>query len=95
MREIAAGSAVISSQHRLFKLEDISVGLWVQFVGQEKKRDINYVSDAAFNYNGCESYDIVSHYVKPRAMLCMFKRHGSCCNKPIRTQSNIRGGAVL
>lgn len=89
--EIAAGAALISSGHNLFKLEDISVGAWVEFVGKEKKWHINYVSDSAFNYNGCEPYDIVSHYIRPRAMHCMFKKQGFCCYKP-RPQSRIRGG---
>ena len=94
MREIAAGAAVLASNHSLFKLEDISVGAWVEFVGKDRKWDINYVADSAFNYNGCDPYDIVSHYVKPRAMLCMHKKQGFCCYKPNLSRTQIRGGKL-
>ena len=92
--EIAAGAALKSSDHSLFKLEDISVGAWVEFVGMEKNWVINYEHDSAFNYNGCEPYDIVSHYIKPRAMLCMSKKQGNCCSKRTLNQPHIRGGTA-
>lgn len=91
MGEIAAGAALQSSNHSLFKLEDISVGAWVEFVGQEKNWIINYVHDPAFNYNGCDAYDVVSHYIKPRAMLCMFQRQHRCCTKRTLEQLHMRG----
>ena len=34
VREIAAGAALPSSNHTLFKLEDISMGAWVEHVGK-------------------------------------------------------------
>jgi len=36
VREIAAGAALKPQQHRLFKLEDIAMGSWVQFIGAER-----------------------------------------------------------
>lgn len=36
VREIAAGAALKPQKHRLFKLEDVAMGSWVQFVGREQ-----------------------------------------------------------
>jgi len=91
VREIAAGAALQSSNHSLFKLEDISVGAWVEYVGKALKWGINYIPDPSFNYNGCEQYDIVSHYIKPRAMLCMFKNDGACCTSRTLPKPHFRG----
>lgn len=91
VREIAAGAALQSSNHSLFKLEDISAGAWVEYVGKALKWNINYVRDPSFNYNGCDQYDTVSHYIKPRAMLCMFKNGGSCCTSRTHSKPHFRG----
>ena len=37
VREIAAGAALKPQRHRLFKLEDIAMGSWVEFVGRERR----------------------------------------------------------
>lgn len=91
MREIAAGAALKAQDHRIFKLEDIAVGSWIEFVAGEQRWRINYVSDAAFNFNGCAAYDVVSHYVKPRAMRCMFRNSGGCCTASTLRGSHLRG----
>jgi hypothetical protein len=37
VHEIAAGAALKPQRHRLFKLEDIAMGSWVEFVGRERR----------------------------------------------------------
>lgn len=37
MHEIASGAALKPQRHRLFKLEDIAMGSWVEFVGKERR----------------------------------------------------------
>lgn len=37
VREIAAGAALKPQRHRLFKLEDIAMGSWVEHVGRERR----------------------------------------------------------
>lgn len=34
--EIAAGAALMPQAHRLFKLEDIAMGSWIEFIQQER-----------------------------------------------------------
>lgn len=94
MREIAAGAAMKTNNHKIFKLEDIAVGSWIEFVAKEKKWDITYVMDNGFNYNGCSAYDVVSHYVKPKGMRCSFKNDGACCTASSLARSHLRGGGT-
>lgn len=37
VHEIAAGAALKPQRHRLFKLEDIAMGSWVEHVGRERR----------------------------------------------------------
>lgn len=94
VREIAAGAALKPQKHQVFKLEDIAVGSWIEFVGAERGWEINYVPDPAFNYMGCNGQDAVSHYIKPQNMRCMFKSEGACCSAASLNQQHLRGGGV-
>lgn len=89
--EVAAGAALKPQNHRIFKLEDVAVGSWIDFVAKENRWDIQYVFDAAFNYNGCNANDAVSHYIKPRNMRCMFKNKGMCCTASSLSRLHMRG----
>lgn len=93
VQEIAAGAALKAQDHQMFKLEDIAVGSWVEWVGKDRMWDIHYVADQAFNYNGCNGQDAVSHYIKPRGMRCMFKNGGACCKASSLSQPHLRGGS--
>ena len=80
VREVAAGAALKAMNHRIFKLEDIAMGSWVEYVAKERGWGVQYMSHAGFNFVGCSTADVVSHYVRPAQARCMFKHEGrSCC----------------
>ncbi len=80
VREVAAGAALKAMNHRIFKLEDIAMGSWVDYVAKERGWGVQYMSHAGFNFVGCSTADIVSHYVRPAQARCMFQHEGrSCC----------------
>ena len=80
VREVAAGAALKASNHRIFKLEDIAMGSWVEYVAKERGWGVQYMSHAGFNFAGCASTDVVSHYIRPAQARCMFAKGGrSCC----------------
>lgn len=67
----------------LFKMEDVSMGLWVkQF--QHNSESVQYVHSWKFYQAGCENGYITAHYQLPRQMLCMWKKllkgEVQCCN---------------
>ncbi|KAI4998566.1 hypothetical protein ZWY2020_053908 [Hordeum vulgare] len=72
----------------LFKMEDVSVGMWVrQFNaggGAGKARAVEYVHGARFCQAGCADDYLTAHYQSPGQMLCLWEklRHGQpkCCN---------------
>ena len=92
VREVAAGAALKASNHRIFKLEDIAMGSWVEYVAKERGWGVQYMSHAGFNYVGCSTADVVSHYVRPAQARCMFKHEGrSCCkNAQLEVQPLLR-----
>lgn len=92
MKQIAAGTGLSASQHSLFKLEDIAVAAMVEAVGSAKSWKIEYLHDAGFNYNGCSNTDVISHYIKPNAMLCMQTRAGDCCKNSDIGKPHLRNG---
>lgn len=81
VREIAAGAALQACNHTIFKLEDIAMGSWIEWVGEHKGWKINYDMDVYFNFHGCQSTDIISHYIKPHVARCMFDQQPDimCC----------------
>ena len=79
VNEIAAGAAMKIQNHTLFRLEDISMGAWVEFVGKEKGWYVQLVKDRRFNFNGCSGKDLVSHYIQAQQMYCMYTHNGQCC----------------
>lgn len=67
----------------LFKMEDVSMGLWVQQY-QEARENVQYVNVWKFFQAGCEDGYILAHYQTPRHMICMHKKlskgDAHCCN---------------
>lgn len=84
VREIAAGAALQACEHRIFKLEDIAMGSWIEYVAQHKSWAVNYDMDVLFNFHGCQASDLVSHYVKPAFARCMYNKlpELACCSRP-------------
>ena len=63
--------------HTLFRLEDISMGAWVEFVSKDRGWYVQRIKDKRFNFNGCFTTDLVSHYIQAEQMHCMLYHH-SC-----------------
>ena len=88
VRQIAAGGAMLALGHRMFKLEDVAMGAWVEWVANAKGWPVAYVGDVRFNFHGCTPTDIVSHYINPEQTLCMYKSSTPiCCSKHGRHHS--------
>lgn len=68
--EIAAGAAQKASNHRMFKLEDIAMGSWIEFIAEEKNWKLELVR-AVFLWGCCFSGVGFSGV----ALLCS----GGCC----------------
>ncbi|KAL0857994.1 hypothetical protein Bca101_063148 [Brassica carinata] len=58
---------------RLFKLEDVAMGIWIQQFNQTVKR-VKYMNDKRFHNSGCESNYILVHYQTPRLVLCLWEK---------------------
>ncbi|KAL6595051.1 hypothetical protein ACP70R_048154 [Stipagrostis hirtigluma subsp. patula] len=67
---------------RLFKMEDVSMGLWVERFN--RTRPVEYVDNAKFCQFGCIYDYYTAHYQSPRLMLCMWQKllegKPECCN---------------
>ncbi|KAH6758359.1 Galactosyltransferase family protein [Perilla frutescens var. frutescens] len=68
---------------RLFKMEDVSMGMWVEKVN--KSKPVVYVHSLKFCQFGCIEGYITAHYQSPRQMICLWnklKQRGRpvCCD---------------
>ncbi|XP_078441843.1 hydroxyproline O-galactosyltransferase GALT6-like [Wolffia australiana] len=67
---------------RLFKMEDVSMGMWVELFNATKP--VEYVHDVKFCQFGCIEGYYAAHYQSPRQMLCMWEKlragRAQCCN---------------
>ncbi|KAI3853426.1 hypothetical protein MKX03_017742 [Papaver bracteatum] len=68
---------------RLFKMEDVSMGMWVEQFSN--KTQVNYRHSLRFCQFGCIEDYLTSHYQSPRQMICMWEKllkkgKPQCCN---------------
>uniref|UniRef100_A0A1D1XLA1 Putative beta-1,3-galactosyltransferase 19 n=1 Tax=Anthurium amnicola TaxID=1678845 RepID=A0A1D1XLA1_9ARAE len=67
---------------RLFKMEDVSMGMWVELFNSTKP--VEYIHNLNFCQFGCIDDYYTAHYQSPRQMICMWDklRMGmpQCCN---------------
>ncbi|KAF5449741.1 hypothetical protein F2P56_030157 [Juglans regia] len=68
---------------RLFKMEDVSVGMWVEQFNNS--RPVQYVHSLKFCQFGCIEDYYTAHYQSPRQMTCLWdklqsQRKPKCCN---------------
>uniref|UniRef100_A0A0E0KKD3 Galectin domain-containing protein n=1 Tax=Oryza punctata TaxID=4537 RepID=A0A0E0KKD3_ORYPU len=67
---------------RLFKMEDVSMGMWVERFNNT--RDVQYVHSVKFCQYGCIDDYYTAHYQSPRQMLCLWDKlqagKAQCCN---------------
>ncbi|KAJ3674582.1 hypothetical protein LUZ60_005198 [Juncus effusus] len=71
------------SKLRLFKMEDVSMGMWVEQFNKTQN-SVEYVHSTKFCQFGCIDEYYTAHYQSPRQMLCMWDKLRSgrphCCN---------------
>lgn len=58
---------------KLFKLEDVSMGIWIKKF-KEHGHKVQYISDVRFYNAGCEPNYILAHYQNPRMVLCLWEK---------------------
>ncbi|KAF2302435.1 hypothetical protein GH714_036322 [Hevea brasiliensis] len=62
-----------SHQLRLFKMEDVSMGIWVEKFNGSKP--VEYVHSLKFCQYGCTEDYYTAHYQSPRQMLCLWEKY--------------------
>ncbi|KAM0849245.1 hypothetical protein ACQ4PT_053853 [Festuca glaucescens] len=70
---------------RLFKMEDVSMGMWVEdYNTTTTSAPVQYVHSWRFCQYGCVDNYFTAHYQSPRQMLCLWEKlslgHAQCCN---------------
>jgi hypothetical protein len=77
----------IVSQHanhslRLFKMEDVSMGVWVE--DYNATASVQYIHSWRFCQFGCVNNYFTAHYQSPRQMMCLWDKlsagRAQCCN---------------
>ncbi|KAK6924925.1 Glycosyl transferase, family 31, partial [Dillenia turbinata] len=68
---------------RLFKMEDVSMGMWVEKFN--RSRPVDYLHSLKFCQFGCIEYYYTAHYQSPKQMMCMWEKlqksgKPQCCN---------------
>ncbi|KAL3513233.1 hypothetical protein ACH5RR_025950 [Cinchona calisaya] len=68
---------------RLFKMEDVSMGLWVEQFNSSRR--VEYVHSLKFCQFGCIEDYYTAHYQSPRQMICLWNKlqeqgKPQCCN---------------
>lgn len=67
---------------RLFKMEDVSVGMWVE--SYNSSSPVKYIHSLKFCQFGCVEGYYTAHYQSPKQMICLWKKltlgKAQCCN---------------
>lgn len=67
---------------RLFKMEDVSVGMWVERYNSSSP--VKYIHSLKFCQFGCVEGYYTAHYQSPKQMICLWKKltlgKAQCCN---------------
>lgn len=75
-------SEFVNHKLRLFKMEDVSMGMWVERFNNT--RLVKYVHSVKFCQFGCIDDYYTAHYQSPRQMLCLWDKlqagKAQCCN---------------
>jgi hypothetical protein len=68
---------------RLFKMEDVSMGMWVEKFSVTR-HPVEYLHDVRFYQPGCFDGYFTAHYQSPQHMICLWRKLQSgsaqCCN---------------
>ena len=70
--------------HQLFKMEDVSVGMWVEHF-KNTSNPVDYRHSLRFCQFGCVENYYTAHYQSPRQMICLWDKllrqnKPECCN---------------
>ncbi|KAL6547103.1 Beta-1,3-galactosyltransferase galt1 [Orobanche minor] len=81
--DIARTVAKNHKQLKIFKLEDVSMGIWIDDM-KKSGLEVKYENDERIINDGCRDGYVVAHYQGPRELLCLWqkiqeKRHALCC----------------
>ncbi|OAY76485.1 putative beta-1,3-galactosyltransferase 19 [Ananas comosus] len=75
-------SEFVNQKLRLFKMEDVSMGMWVEKFNISQP--VEYIHSFKFCQFGCIDGYYTAHYQSPRQMICMWDKlqagHAQCCN---------------
>ncbi|KVI05596.1 Concanavalin A-like lectin/glucanase superfamily [Cynara cardunculus var. scolymus] len=61
-------------QLRLFKMEDVSMGMWVEKFNKSSSIEVKYVHSFKFCQFGCVEDYVTAHYQSPRQMICLWNK---------------------
>ncbi|ONM10434.1 Hydroxyproline O-galactosyltransferase GALT4 [Zea mays] len=68
---------------RLFKMEDVSMGTWVEKF-HTTRQPVEYLHDVRFYQPGCFDGYFTAHYQSPQHMICLWRKlqagSAQCCN---------------
>ncbi|KAF8708489.1 hypothetical protein HU200_029852 [Digitaria exilis] len=68
---------------RLFKMEDVSMGMWVEKFSTTRQ-PVEYLHDVRFYQPGCFDGYFTAHYQSPQHMICLWRKlqagSAQCCN---------------
>ncbi|BAF13525.2 Os03g0803600, partial [Oryza sativa Japonica Group] len=68
---------------RLFKMEDVSMGMWVEKFNSTRQ-PVKYSHDVKFFQSGCFDGYYTAHYQSPQQMICLWRKlqfgSAQCCN---------------
>lgn len=68
---------------RLFKMEDVSMGMWVEKF-HTTRQPVEYLHDVRFYQPGCFDGYFTAHYQSPQHMICLWRKlqagSAQCCN---------------
>ncbi|PKI75466.1 hypothetical protein CRG98_004136 [Punica granatum] len=71
---------------KMFKLEDVAMGIWISNMKNEDGLNVRYVKDDRIFNTGCKDQYVVAHYQGPREMLCLWQKlqetkRAICCGE--------------
>lgn len=68
---------------KLFKMEDVSMGMWVEQFN--RSRPVEYLHNSRFHQSGCIDDYYTAHYQSPKQLICLWEKLQTegkpvCCN---------------
>jgi len=72
-RAIGNGAAALSLKGKILHLEDVSTGIWVDYVIKSLHKNVEMIHDTRFNFKWgpCLDTDFISHYASPELQGCL------------------------